>query len=60
MIFDEIYNIINVFFPADLLAIPFFNFLTNMLFYAFCVFLFSIFFICPIWWTFKSIKRLLK
>lgn len=60
MIFDEIYNIINVFFPSTLLDIPFFSFLVNLLFFAFCCFIFCIFFVYPVWWTFKGIKRLLK
>lgn len=59
-IFDNVYNIIFTFFPADLVAIPFFEFLINVLMFSFCAWLFSIFFIFPATYVFKWLKDKLR
>lgn len=59
-ILDPIYNIINVFFPSELVAIPFFNFLINLLVFTFCSILFYITFIWPILTFFKWIRKSIR
>lgn len=56
MIFEAVYDIIGIFFPAHLIEIPFFEFLINCLMFSFCCWLFSIFFIYPITIIFKWVK----
>lgn len=55
-VLDPIYDIISTFFPADLLSIPFFNFITNLLVYCFCLLIMYIFFVWPIISGFKWIR----
>lgn len=57
---DAFYNIIGSFFPSALMEIPVFNFLINLFFFAFCCWVFALFFIFPlkaVWKWFKSHLR---
>lgn len=59
-IFDNVYNIIFTFFPSDLVSIPFFEFLINLLMFSFCSLLFAIFFIFPTVYVFLWLKNKMR
>lgn len=55
---DYIYQIIHWFFPVSLLEIPFFEFLVNIGFFFFGVWLFCFFFVFPAKWILSKIHDL--
>lgn len=59
-VLQPIYEVLMTFFPTALYEQPFFNFLINLLIFAFCCLLFAIFFIYPIVGIFKYIRNTIR